>query len=387
MEKNHVVLQLDPNIEAARNSEATFITLKSGRILLAWSKFLGKDHSDFGASCIAAHWSDDGGLTWSKEGRVLVKRDPRATNVMSPSFLRLKDGRIALLYLRKEGGHGMGLCMPFIRFSRDEARTFSEPVTITRALGYYVVNNDRMIQLRNGRIIMPACLCRQRIGWERKPLARLPGDTATRYPKVMEPYFAAPCLIMFFFSDDGGKTWLESRTSFYHCFPDGSGLEEPGMIELKSGRLWCWARTGHIGHTYKSLEQWQSFSDDRGQEWSQPEASQFRSPCSPMQVKRIPKTGHLLAVWNDHSGRFKVPKAKPLSWGRTPLVSAISRNEGKTWGHYKLLESAPDHGFCYPAIHFTDEAVLLSYNAGGASSRDCLDTQRVRWIPIEEMYV
>ena len=64
--KNHVVLQLDPTPRNARNSEATFVTLKGGRILLAWSKFIGNNHSDFGAGVIAARWSDDGGLTWSK---------------------------------------------------------------------------------------------------------------------------------------------------------------------------------------------------------------------------------------------------------------------------------------------------------------------------------
>jgi hypothetical protein len=132
--------------------------------------------------------------------------------------------------------------------------------------------------------------------------------------------------------------------------------------------------------------QWQTFSRDGGQVWSPPEPSQFVSPCSPMHVKRIPGTGHLLAVWNDHSERFKVPKPEPISWARTPLVSAISDDEGKTWKHHKLLEGAPDHGFCYPAIHFNEDAVLLSYNAGGATTQDPLDRQRVRKITLDEMY-
>ena len=381
--KNHVVLQLDPTPRNARNSEATFVTLKGGRILLAWSKFIGNNHSDFGAGVIAARWSDDGGLTWSKQDRVLVKKDRQATNVMSPSLLRLQDGRIALVYLRKEG---MNICMPWIRFSADEARTFSDPICISSVPGYYCVNNDRVIQLRSGRIIMPVCLCRMRMPWERKPMPRLAGDTATHYPNAQEPFWASPTVILFYFSDDGGQTWFESRTSYYHCFPDGSGLEEPGMIELRDGTLWSWTRTGPIGKHANGMRQWQSFSRDAGQVWSPPEPSPFVSPCSPMQVKRIPATGHLLAVWNDHSGRFKVARPKPISWARTPLVSAISKNEGRTWGHHKLLEKAPDHGFCYPAIHFTAAAVLLSYNAGGAGSRDCLDTQRVRWIPLSEMY-
>lgn len=379
---NDIVLQLDPSPTNARNSEATFVTLKSGRILLAWSKFIGPNHSDFGSCQIAARWSDDGGRTWSAKDRMLVKQDRGAKNVMSPSFLRLQDGRIALLALRKVG---MDLCIPWMRFSSDECETFSKPVQVIHAPGYYVVNNDRLVQLRSGRILMPVSQHRQRGPWELKPMKPLPGDTATEYPQGLEPFIANPGVILFYFSDDGGTTWLESRQSLYHCSPEGWGLEEPGLIELKDGTLWCWQRTGEIGSEKPAYRQWQAFSKDGGQTWSAPVPSQFVSPCSPMQVKRIPRTGHLIAVWNDHSRRFKVPKAKPISWGRTPLVCAISKDEGRSWRHHKLLESAPDHGFCYPAVHFTDDAVLLSYNAGGASSQDCLDTQRVRRITYDEL--
>jgi len=380
---DNVVLQLKPSRTNARNSEATFITLKNGRILLIWSKFVGDNHSDFGSGVIAARWSDDGGRTWSDRDRVLVRKDRKATNVMSPSVLRLKDGRIALLYLRKEGTR---ICMPFVVFSDDEMKTFSDPVQVIMEPAYYVVNNDRMIQLKSGRIIMPVCYCRYRGPSELKPMKRLPGDTKTKYPRGLEPFFAYPTIVFCYFSDDGGHTWLESLTSFYHCFEDGSGLEEPGIVELKDGRIWCYCRTGLIGMGGYGGRQWQSFSKDRGQVWSQPEPSQFISPCSPMQVKRIPKTGHLLAIWNDHSGRFKVPKPKPISWARTPLVCAISEDEGKHWKHHKLLEAAPDHGFCYPAVHFVEDAVLMSYNAGGASSQDPLDTQRVRRLSLDELY-
>ena len=120
--------------------------------------------------------------------------------------------------------------------------------------------------------------------------------------------------------------------------------------------------------------------------WPDATPSKFRSPCSPMSVKRIPSTGHLFAVWNDHSGRFKTKKAKPRSWGRTPLVTAISSDEGKTWKKHKLIEDSPDHGFCYIAIHFTKEAALLAYCAGGESTKMVLDRLRVRRIALPELY-
>jgi hypothetical protein len=378
---NEIVLQLDPTPYNARNSEAAFVTLSSGRILLAWSKFVGGDYSDFGSGIIAARYSDDGGRTWSRDDTVLVDQEG-TTNVMSPSLLRLQDGRIALLNLRKDGHK---VCMPYIRFSEDECRSFSPAVQVIPEPGYYVVNNDRVVQLSGGRLIVPVAYHRMRGPSELQYDALLPGENRSITPRA-EPLFAMAALIFYYFSDDGGRTWLESLTSYYRCFADGCGLLEPGLIELNDGRLWSWTRTGPITHEVRDYRQWSSLSDDGGQVWSEPEPSCFVSPSSPLQVKRMPQTGHLLAVWNDHSARFSLPRPEPISWGRTPLVSAISKDEGSTWEHFKLLEAAPDHGFCYPAVHFADDAALLSYNAGGASSKTPLDTQRVRRITLDELY-
>src|SRR5258708_5387928 len=125
---NSIVLQLDPSRNNGRNSEATFVTLKNGRILLAWSRFNTGNHSDSGSCEIASRYSEDGGRTWSKRDEVMVARDKGASNVMSPSLLRLRDGRIALLTLRKEGGEEF--CMPWFRTSTDEAESFPKPVRV-----------------------------------------------------------------------------------------------------------------------------------------------------------------------------------------------------------------------------------------------------------------
>lgn len=378
------VLQLDPSPRNARNSEATFLRLASGRILYVWSKFIGDNHSDFGSGVIASRYSDDGGRTWSARDRILVAKEG-STNVMSPSLLRLQDGRIALLNLRKDGARS---CQPWIRFSDDEGETFSKPARMIPEEGYYVVNNDRIIQTRAGRIIVPVIQHRYRLPSELKPMERLPGDTKTHYPKKLETFFASPGLVFFLFSDDGGKTWLESLTSLYECFSNGHGLQEPGVVELSRGKLWAFMRTGEIGVSGSRGRQWESFSKDAGVTWSDARPSKFYSPCSPMQVKRHPARNLLVAVWNDHSGRFKTPRPLPISWGRTPLACAASLDDGKTWRGHMLLESAPDHGFCYPAVHFTDDdAVLISYNAGGASTRNPLDRQRVKRVMLSEMNV
>lgn len=68
----------------------------------------------------------------------------------------------------------------------------------------------------------------------------------------------------------------------------------------------------------------------------------------------------LRAIFNDHSGEFEFPKSK-----RTPLVAAISAAGGKTWPRRKIIESDPAGWDCDPTIHFTEDAVLLAYCAGG----------------------
>jgi len=370
---NQVVLQLDPKRGNSRNSEGAFIELSSGRILFAYTKFLTSSHDD-GSALIASRYSDDRGQTWSTRDQTVVPLED-AQNVMSVSLLRLQSGRIALLYLRKDPG----VCMPVIRFSDDEGKTFSDPLSIAAPDGYYVVNNDRMIQLQSGRLVIPVAFHRTR------GLSK-PGETSAP-PTAMAP----GALIYAYLSDDDGQHWFESVNANYPYFANGHGLQEPGVVELKNGKLWSWSRASAAGLSPKFASQWVSTSDDEGMYWSEAKPSQFLSPCSPMSVKRIPTTGHLLAVWNDHSGRFPIPERKAewgqkKSWMRTPLVTAISTNEGKSWKHHLVIEDTPDHGYCYTAIHFVDDAVMLAYCAGGASTKLPLDRLRVRRLTIDELY-
>jgi hypothetical protein len=202
---------------------------------------------------------------------------------------------------------------------------------------------------------------------------------------------APGALIFAYLSDDEGQHWYESVNANYPYFANGHGLQEPGAVALKNGKLWMWARASAAGLPEKYASQWVMSSSDEGMHWSEAKPSPFLSPCSPMSVKRIPTTGPLLAVWNDHSGRFPVPArqaewGQKKSWMRTPLIAAISTNEGRTWQHHRIIEDAPDLGYCYTAIHFAGDAVLLAYCAGGATSKLPLDTLRVRRLTVDEFY-
>jgi hypothetical protein len=98
---------LPPSEGNPRNTEGAFVTLKDGRILLAYSRFSGT--SDHAAATITGRFSSDGGRTWTETDTPVVGNEG-GMNVMSVSLLRLADGRIALFYLRK---NSLGDCRPW----------------------------------------------------------------------------------------------------------------------------------------------------------------------------------------------------------------------------------------------------------------------------------
>jgi sialidase-1 len=339
--ENRIVLDLDTSPANPRNSEGAFVALRDGRLMFVYTRFTGGG-DDNAAADLAAVYSADGGLTWSRP-EVIVKNDA-AENVMSDSLLRLADGRIALFYLRK---NGLADCRLWMRLSSDEARTWGPATLAIPAPGYFVVNNDRIIQLSTGRLVAPAAF------------HRLKGeDTADM--KNFDPRAIA----LFFLSDDAGRTWRESASWWALPCPTRTGLQEPGAIELEDGTLYGWCRTDQGA-------QYEMTSRDGGDTWTAPGPSPFKSPNSPLSMKRIPGTGDLLAVWNDHSGRFPFPTDHALYGGRTPLVSAVSRDEGKSWGHFKEVEADPRSGYCYVAIDFLGKHAFLAYwmaeSKGGAT--------------------
>jgi hypothetical protein len=328
--ENEGVLDINPTHDNPRNSEGSFVTLKSGRILFIYTRFQGGAADESPAQLVGIH-SDDGGRTWSREPRTVVENPPGA-NVMSVSLLRLRGGQIVLFYLAK---NSLLDCRPVMRISTDEAETWSEPRHVGDAPGYFVLNNDRVIQLQGGSLVLPLAFHRSR------------GSDPRNYRSL-----DMRAIALWYWSEDEGKTWQEADDWWALPARTTTGLQEPGVVELADGRLFSWMRTDQG-------TQFGCYSTDSGRRWSPPEATDLQSPASPASIKRLPGSSDLLALYNDHSGRFPFPKGK-----RSPLVAAISSDGGKTWPRRKLLEGDPDGWYCYTAIHFTEDAVLLAYCAG-----------------------
>jgi hypothetical protein len=332
LEHTTIIPLLPPGPGNPRNTEGSFVTLRDGRILYAYTRFSGGT-GDHDAASIVGRYSSDGGRTWTGEDVPIVSGEG-TMNVMSVSLLRLKDGRIALFYLRK---NSISDCRPCMRHSLDEGRTWSDPAVCASNNGYYVLNNDRAVQLRSGRIVLPVA-----------------------YHPTTGGKFGSLGIAMAFLSDDGGATWRSSRTRLESGSPDRAGFQEPGVIELKHGRVMMFIRT-------QQGSQYLSFSSDGCDTWTEARPSDIHSPLSPASIERIPSTGDLLMVWNDHSAVDESFRANESSGGkRTPLTVAVSRDEGRTWIRKRNLLDDPDGWYCYTAIHFHGPRVVLAFVSGGS---------------------
>ncbi|MHC4444674.1 MAG: sialidase family protein [Planctomycetota bacterium] len=320
------LLVIEPSKEYPRNSEGDVVQLKGGRLCLVYTRFTSGS-GDFSSADIVCRTSSDDGKTWSKD-RILVRNEGQ-NNIMSVSIIRLRNDELLLFYMRKNGWND---CNLYVRRSPDEFETLGEPVRVTVEDGYHVVNNDRVVQLSNGRLIAPAALHLCPDGTRK---------TWTGYgiPRV-------------FLSDDEGRTWHPDKMAVPSKPSRDVLLQEPGVLELKDGRLWMWMRTG-------SGVQYQCFSRNGGLHWSDPEPSTLASPRSPATIERIDWTGDLLCVWNDHSGWHNYPKGR-----RTPLCLALSKDDGRTWSKSRVIEGNPDGWYCYTSMTFIKNRVILAYCAG-----------------------
>ncbi len=329
------VLFLDIKQENPRNGEGTFLRLKDNSILFVYSRFTGNDWHDECAADIAAFTSYDEGETWVDE-RIILVHDEGARNFMCPSLIRMNNGDVGLIYLRKAKENVN--CVPYIVRSSDEGKTFFEPQRILEDTeNYYVFENDHAVVLRNGRIILPMNIHSELVNGEMK---------------IVE--HGMKCI---FASDDDGATWREIAERQDTPFPDKSntGLQETTVYEQSDGILRAFSRTD-LGF------QFECFSDDNGETWTAPSPNRFFSaPDSPLLMKRVDK--FTIAVYNPVPNYTTRPNADGNVWGRTPLVCAVSEDDGKTFSYDRVyaLEDDPDNGYCYPAIIEGEDYFLVAY--------------------------
>jgi len=319
--ERQVVLPFTPARERAV-PECLF-EVEPSRWLLAYNEHGGvADESVADICCIE---SSDDGATWSSL-RVLVPRGEHV-NVVAPSLLRLRDGRIAMSYAAFDSYHCQHM---MYTTANDVAGPWTPPVRITQTPGCHSNAGMRLLELKSGRLLQPVCSA--------------PFETDDR--------IAVYCVYTWF-SDDSGRTWA--------CNPrpielPKRGCMEPVAVELTDGKLRLFIRN-QLGFIYQCL------SDDEGLTWTDPTPTTLVCPESCCFLTRIALTGDLVAVWNcshydpneDHFGP------------RCPLSIAVSSDDGESWSGPVNIETDATYTYSMPVAAFNKQWAMFAYYKGHGS--------------------
>lgn len=344
-----------PTPENGRNSEGSFIRQPDGGILFAYSRYSSNDYDD-GASCdIAVIRSFDEGETWSEPEIIARSADYGVRNLMSVSAVYQQDQTLGIYFIIKEndGNNSVGRAL-----SADGYTFTCERCQIKGSETYYVLNNDRVVRLADGRLVIPVALH---------------GHNKKEYFDI---FAVSSCLV----STDDGKTFslIPIRLTIPALKAGDVGMQEPGIYQHKDGTIRLWARTS-AGFQYES------YSHDNLNSFTAPAPSVFTSPDSPLEMAE--HDGILYAVYNPVArSLYSRSNGEHVSWGRTPLVVRKSLDDGLTWGPLTPIEEDEFRGYCYPAMFFTnDNSMLCAYCRGGQEDGICLARLGIMKIALSEI--
>lgn len=365
IKESKIITMLPPSKGNPRNSEGSFLKLDDGRIAFAFSRYTGDSFNDHASCEIACIYSYDNGESFDTENiQTLVNASEFGqTNVMSVTLRRMKNGDIGLFFLVKLLCGGLRSEMYLRRFKGDFSNmTGQVKVVPQNYTGYYVVNNDRVILLSSGRWMVLGSYYHTYQGFVH--------DGESKHD--INYRGVAYC----FTSDDDGMTWRQHNAFLaLNGTYSNSGLAEPGCIELPGGIVYSYFRTD-LSYQYES------FSFDGGETWTPVQPSRFTSPESPMLIAKNEKTGIYYCVRNPVPRLFDYVDKKAWTGGRTPLVISDSA-DGRNFSKPIVLEDCPDNGYCYPAIYFLDDGMLLAYCSGGQEEGSCLNRITIRKLILE----
>ena len=365
--------------------------------------------------------STDAARTWSAPFPYLQSGKP--LQGIPHSVLKLRDGRLGMIYAKKETVKGGSYVTPIRTWmyshSEDDGKNWSAGVALDLPARY---EDDKdspgenkgvhvaypfgdMIQLGSGRLILPLYWY---MGGRHPDLHGIsvgPGHGMIRgKPKHRidgHLYEAAMGGCFTYFSDDLGKTWQRSTGSvMVWPLPGENGIGgfgatwEPVLVELDRGRVAMFMRT-NVGRIFRTI------SDDGGDHWLLAKATELSSGDVPCWVKRVKTTGDVLIIWNQASA-----DEIRRGYSRGRLSTAVSKDQTESWSHFKTVERSdgldavdriapspiqhvranadlgvlPDR-YCYhhyPRLHFVQDKAVLFYNSGGMSESG----QWKGWTPV-----
>ena len=349
-----IIKDILPTENNARNSEGSFIRLKSGRIVFVYSSFVGASNHDHACSNIAMIYSDDDGLTFSQPQTVLTAKECGVDNLMSVSLLEMKDGSVGVFCIEKSNADTEFPTGKVCLRRTNDFISFTERTLCTSKDIYNVLNNDRVIRLKNGNILF--CV-------------------SEYYEENVKKGYKNS-RVAFYLSCDDGVTFTRTCETFMPYTDFDTGLQEPGVVELDDGRIFAWYRS-NMGRILKS------YSNDGGYTFSTPEPTLLISPVSPASIKPL-SNGRKIIVYNpfDCGGYYGYDQRSPL------VIRLADGNMNFVWDDMlmKWVEDVSvNRGYCYTAIFETSDAILLAYSAGSKEEGGRLSRLRIRRIEKSEL--
>lgn len=274
-------------------------------------------------------YSTDGGKSWS---------DAEKLTVSVRWVFRLNDGKLG------------GTVGDVFHISTDEGKTWEQRGKIyTSGLpgsAYGTGSASIFTQTRSGRIVH---VLRFTQGAGHNGLYERTQSWGTLNGKLTpvegHAHWPEPDIGFAYFSDDEGKTWKKSEGAIMVWRDDGHGgmwpCDEPSIVTARNDDVIMFFRTT-LGRVYTARSSAEDYLNRSGRVQRRPGARfDFPKPTplagsySPCAIQRIEKTGDLLIVWNQVSG-----DEIRASYRRGRLSSAISKDDGETWQHFRCLDTA-----------------------------------------------
>lgn len=235
----------------------------------------------------------------------------------------------------------------FFYASNDEGKTWERrgKISVAREAGWPYPKT--MIQMRSGRLLLPVRFTDGAGHLGLYDASRSWGNLNGKLvPIEGHSHWPEPDIAFAYFSDDEGRTWQRSEGGIMVWHKEGYGgmwpCDEPSIIETKNAHLLMFCRTtlgriytAHSGPSEQVKPNGSATRFTAGQRFDLPQPTPLASSYSPPTVARIPKTGDILAVWNQVSS-----DEIRAGYRRGRLSSAISKDDGKTWQHFRTVDTA-----------------------------------------------
>lgn len=268
------------------NHAATIIETPAGDLLCAWGAGARELAPD---TVILLSRRPFGSGEWSSP---IVVADKPGYADANPVLFVDDAGRIYLFHVEMFGDQ-FCLGRVIVRTSRDGGHTWDAPRDALGAICTMIRNH--LIILRDGSWLLPGY--QQAIYASQFWLSRNQGQNWESYPPILTP--------------------LDNNL-------------QPAVVELSDSSLLALLRAAG-----KSGQTWEARSTDAGRSWSLRKRPDLPNPNSGLELIRL-RSGELLVIYNDSRTE------------RTPLVAALSEDEGLTWSAPKVL-AAGDPQLSYPS--------------------------------------